>query len=102
MHNALQFMLPYVICFDILVLHFFLGVNATEIEDLRAKKEGLEESIAEVEQSCKTIYMELRNLENEAADLHKKRVGFIEVEIFFTVLGGWYFFSYWNYACLYL
>ena len=45
-----------------------------EIEGMRSKKMELEESVATVEESLKSLQTELRYIEDEAAKFHKQRV----------------------------
>lgn len=64
--------------FAYLNCHFFLsdlGVDAGEIERLRTQIEELEYGVAVAEKSLKSLQTEQRELEDEAAQLQKQRVG---------------------------
>ncbi|XP_050212137.1 structural maintenance of chromosomes protein 5 isoform X2 [Mercurialis annua] len=47
--------------------------DSGEIENLRLRKNGLQESVNSLEESFKTLQFELRRLENEEAELQKQR-----------------------------
>ncbi|GAV75400.1 SMC_N domain-containing protein [Cephalotus follicularis] len=52
-----------------------------EIEKLRSRKEDLEESVAALEESLKLLKTEQRQLEDEAATLHKQREEIINISL---------------------
>ncbi|OVA00848.1 RecF/RecN/SMC [Macleaya cordata] len=52
---------------------FLCSLDVGEIEKLRASKRELEDTIAGLDESFKTLQTELRHLEDEAAKLHRQR-----------------------------
>lgn len=57
-----------------ILIFYFSGLDAGEIEGMRSRKKELEESVTAFEESLKSLQTELRYLEDEAAKLHKQRV----------------------------
>lgn len=55
------------------------SVDGSEIERLRSKKKKLEESVAEIEESLKSMQTEQRLIEDEAAKLQKEREEIINI-----------------------
>lgn len=60
-----------------LSFHFHTGVDAGEVERLRSRSKELEETIGSLEEKIKVLQTELRHLDDEAAQLHKLRVYWI-------------------------
>ena len=58
----------------ITLISHFPGTDTGEIERLRSRKKELEEIIDDLEESFKSLQIELRLLEDEGAKLHKQRV----------------------------
>lgn len=56
------------------MLLVLLGLDAGEIERLRARKKELEESIYTLEANIKSLQLQQRKFEDEAAKLRKQRV----------------------------
>lgn len=56
------------------LISHFPGTDTGEIERLRSRRKELEESIDDLEESFKSLQIELRLLEDEEAKLHKQRV----------------------------
>ncbi|GMY22549.1 structural maintenance of chromosomes protein 5 isoform X2 [Fagus crenata] len=55
------------------------SLDVGEIEGMRSKKMELEESVATVEESLKSLQTELRYIEDEAAKFHKQREEIIKI-----------------------
>lgn len=58
----------------ITLISHFPGTDTGEIERLRSKRKELEEIIDDLEENIKSLQIEQRLLEVEAAKLHKQRV----------------------------
>lgn len=78
--SVVCFYIPFFMLYDrkknivITLSSHFPGTDTGEIERLRSKKKELEEIIDDLEENFKSLQIEQRLLEDEAAKLHKQRV----------------------------
>lgn len=54
----------------------FTGVDTDDMESLRSQKVEIESDISSIEESLKILLAEQRQLEDDAAKLHRQRVCF--------------------------